>query len=213
MSAADRIAVQDACKMSDGFSSQIFTGVMTVVMGIVTMVRLTRNVPKKLTDSTFYSSPIYCDDDTMSPSRQLQGNALSAADCVSVLKRMAELEERASAFNMKPVAMPPEKEAMLNTALSRVDALEQELMATKKVSTIWKFLRKTTSFVHTFEHIIIRKNQKEKQSGTVKALSQEILDFSLGLKLLRRNFLLILPLNNAHDICDLKTTNPTEAFC
>ncbi|PON99580.1 Cellular retinaldehyde binding/alpha-tocopherol transport [Trema orientale] len=136
LSKADCFAMQDACKMSDGFSSQIFTGVMTVVMGIVTMVRLTRNMPKRLTDSTFYSSPIYCDDDTMFksqvPSHQLQGNALSATDCVSVMKRMAELEEKASAFSMKPVVMPPEKEAMLNTALSRVDALEQELMATKK---------------------------------------------------------------------------------
>lgn len=129
----DFYAMHDACKMPDRFSSQIFSGVMTVVMGIVTMVRLTRNLPKKLTDSTFYSSPIYCDDDSMSGAKmQLQGSAKSGADFVSVMKRMAELEERVTVMSMKQVAMPPEKEAMLNTALSRVDVLEKELMETKK---------------------------------------------------------------------------------
>lgn len=129
----DFYAMHDACKMPDRFSSQIFSGVMTVVMGIVTMVRLTRNLPKKLTDSTFYSSPIYCDDDSMSGAKmQLQRSAKSGADFVSVMKRMAELEERVTVMSMKQVAMPPEKEAMLNTALSRVDVLEKELMETKK---------------------------------------------------------------------------------
>ncbi|GMN29342.1 hypothetical protein TIFTF001_002384 [Ficus carica] len=133
----DFYAMHDACKMPDRCSSQIFSGVMTVVMGIVTMVRLTRNLPKKLTDSTFYSSPIYCDDDSMSGAKmQLQGSAKSGADFVSVMKRMAELEERVTVMSMKQVAMPPEKEAMLNTALSRVDVLEKGLMETKKVTTI-----------------------------------------------------------------------------
>ncbi|KAL5557387.1 hypothetical protein UlMin_039623 [Ulmus minor] len=129
LSKADCLAMHNACKMSDGFSSQIFTGVMTVVMGIMTMVRLTRNMPKKLTDSTFYSSPIYCDD-TMFKTHEAP--AISTVDYMSVMKRMAELEERVSVMSMKPAAIPPEKEAMLNAATSRIDALEQELMATKK---------------------------------------------------------------------------------
>lgn len=129
----DRYTMHDGCKMSDGFSSQIFTGVMTVVMGIVTMVRLTRNMPNKLTDSTFYSSPTYCDDDSMSGAKvHLQRATMSSADLMSVMKRMAELEERVTVMSMKQVTMPPEKEAMLNSALSRVDALEKELMETKK---------------------------------------------------------------------------------
>ncbi|KAF4383290.1 hypothetical protein F8388_009321 [Cannabis sativa] len=113
------ITRQGSSRTSEGLSSHILTGVMTVVMGIVTMVRLTKNMPKKLTDSTFYSSPTYCDDDSQIVSHQLQGNPMSNADCMSVLKRMAELEERAGVLSMKPVTMPPEKEAMLNTALSR----------------------------------------------------------------------------------------------
>lgn len=134
----DRYTMHDGCKMSDGFSSQIFTGVMTVVMGIVTMVRLTRNMPNKLTDSTFYSSPTYCDDDSMSGAKvHLQRATMSSADLMSVMKRMAELEERVTVMSMKQVTMPPEKEAMLNSALSRVDALEKELMETKKVHMLF----------------------------------------------------------------------------
>jgi hypothetical protein len=52
---------------------------------------------------------------------------------MTVLKRMAELEDKVSVLSAKPVSMPPEKEEMLSAALSRVDGLEQELMATKKV--------------------------------------------------------------------------------
>jgi hypothetical protein len=45
---------------------------------------------------------------------------------------MAELEAKMG--NMNPTTcMPPEKEEMLNAAICRADALEQELMATKKV--------------------------------------------------------------------------------
>lgn len=46
---------------------------------------------------------------------------------------MAELEEKVTVLTVKPVAMPAEKEEMLNAAVSRVDVLEQELLATKKV--------------------------------------------------------------------------------
>ena len=49
-----------------------------------------------------------------------------------VMKRMAELEAKLQTMN-KPACMPPEKEEMLNAAISRADALEHELMATKKV--------------------------------------------------------------------------------
>lgn len=48
------------------------------------------------------------------------------------MKRMAELEEKVTVLSVKPV-MPPEKEEMLNNALTRVSTLEQELGATKKV--------------------------------------------------------------------------------
>ncbi|KAG5221718.1 phosphatidylinositol/phosphatidylcholine transfer protein [Salix suchowensis] len=121
----------DACKAPQAISSPLFTGVMALVTGIVTMIKVTRNVPRKLTDATIYSKPDYCDDISVNGQEQ-QSQAISSADYMTVLKRMAELEDKVSVLSAKPVSMPPEKEEMLNAAISRVDALEQELMATKK---------------------------------------------------------------------------------
>jgi hypothetical protein len=52
---------------------------------------------------------------------------------MTVMKRMAELEDKMSNINHQPVLMPPEKEEMLNNTISRADLLEKELLATKKV--------------------------------------------------------------------------------
>lgn len=52
-----------------------------------------------------------------------------------MMKRMAELEERMVTMN-KPASLPPEKEEMLKSAISRADVLEQELNATKKVNIV-----------------------------------------------------------------------------
>lgn len=53
----------------------------------------------------------------------------------SVLKRLAELEEKIDVLQSKPSEMPSEKEELLNAAVRRVDALEAELIVTKKVNT------------------------------------------------------------------------------
>ncbi|OIV97542.1 hypothetical protein TanjilG_12299 [Lupinus angustifolius] len=50
----------------------------------------------------------------------------------SMLKRLDELEEKVSTLQSKPCKMPYEKEELLNAAVCRVDALEAELIATKK---------------------------------------------------------------------------------
>lgn len=52
----------------------------------------------------------------------------------SVLKRLGELEDKVDTLNAKPTKMPYEKEELLNAAVCRVDALEAELIATKKVN-------------------------------------------------------------------------------
>lgn len=111
--------------------SPIFTGVMAFVMGIVTMIKVSRNMPKKMTNATIYSGPV-CSGETKVKDRSSNEYSISRADYMTVIKRMAELEERVKVLSMKPV-MTPEKEEMLNAALSRVDTLEQELMGTKKV--------------------------------------------------------------------------------
>ncbi|XP_004509308.1 phosphatidylinositol/phosphatidylcholine transfer protein SFH12 [Cicer arietinum] len=123
----------DSFKIHEKVNSQIFTGVMAFVMGIVTMVRMTRNMPKKLTDANFYSNSAYsCGDyKGQDPCDQMTNPTISAQEFMTVMKRMAELEDKM--VNMNQITcMPPEKEEMLNAAISRADALEQELMATKK---------------------------------------------------------------------------------
>ncbi|XP_073269426.1 phosphatidylinositol/phosphatidylcholine transfer protein SFH3-like [Primulina huaijiensis] len=132
----DNFPVHDACKPSKGLSNYLFAGVMTLLMGAVTMVRMSRNMPKKLTDATLYSSSM-CDVDTMingsKNACELPGTAISSEDYFMMMKRMSELEERVMVLNKKPAVMPPDKEEMLDNALNRVDTLEQELSATKKV--------------------------------------------------------------------------------
>lgn len=51
----------------------------------------------------------------------------------SVLKRLGELEGKVDMLQSKPSELPCEKEELLNAAVRRVDALEAELIATKKV--------------------------------------------------------------------------------
>ncbi|CAA6671470.1 unnamed protein product [Spirodela intermedia] len=50
----------------------------------------------------------------------------------SVLGRLRDLEEKIVSLQMKPSEMPSEKEELLDAAVRRVDALEAELIATKK---------------------------------------------------------------------------------
>ncbi|XP_057494738.1 phosphatidylinositol/phosphatidylcholine transfer protein SFH3-like [Actinidia eriantha] len=111
----------DACKPSQGISNQIFTGVMTFVMGIVTMVRLSRN----MTSSMYGVDPMTKPHHSPAPT-------ISSTEYLSIMKRMGELEEKVTVLSNKPAVMPPEKEEMLNAALNRIDAMEQELSATKK---------------------------------------------------------------------------------
>nr|GEX12611.1 phosphatidylinositol/phosphatidylcholine transfer protein SFH8-like isoform X2 [Tanacetum cinerariifolium] len=63
----------------------------------------------------------------------------------SVLKRLGELEEKVDTLKDKPSEMPCEKEELLNAAVCRVDALEAELIATKKAKVIG-----STSFAGQF---------------------------------------------------------------
>ncbi|KAL3651883.1 Phosphatidylinositol/phosphatidylcholine transfer protein sfh12 [Castilleja foliolosa] len=121
-------------KTSDGLSNNLLTGVMTLVMSVVTMVRMTRNMPKRLTDAAL-SGSIYGVDALIKgqgSAYSLPAPAISNEDYFIMMKRMNELEEKVSVLIKKPSTMPTEKEEMLNNAVNRVDALEQELLATKK---------------------------------------------------------------------------------
>ncbi|KAH9623185.1 hypothetical protein KSS87_016867 [Heliosperma pusillum] len=91
------------------------------------MIRLTRNMPKKITDATLYTTTAYYDD-----SHKLPGPAISEVEYFSMMKRLGELEGKVTALSTKPATVAPEKEEQLNAALNRVDALEQALFSTQK---------------------------------------------------------------------------------
>ncbi|XP_047321600.1 phosphatidylinositol/phosphatidylcholine transfer protein SFH3-like [Impatiens glandulifera] len=127
----------DHCKPSQGISNHLFNGVLTIVMGFVTMVRLTRNMPRKFMDPALCSGSnmFGMDSNHHNPYRlpaPPNSAIISSDDYFTVLKRMAELEERANVLSNKTASMPVEKEEMLNEALNRVDVLEQQLSSTKK---------------------------------------------------------------------------------
>jgi len=129
---------------SEGFSSHLFSGLMTVVMGVATVIRMTRNMPKKVTDATLYSSSEYYSDNMVkSQMHEFAPAPISSSDYFMMLKRMAELEEKVTVLNMKPAAMPVEKQELLDAAISRVSTLEQELAATKKVSTFVRVAKRS----------------------------------------------------------------------
>lgn len=109
---------------------------MALVMGIVTMIRLTRSMPKKFTDANLYPGPIYCVDAMIQShpyAQQLQGPVVSGTEFLAFMRRMADMEDRVSVLCGKPTTMPADKEDLLNSALARIHNLEQELSATKKV--------------------------------------------------------------------------------
>uniref|UniRef100_A0A7N0T0P3 CRAL-TRIO domain-containing protein n=1 Tax=Kalanchoe fedtschenkoi TaxID=63787 RepID=A0A7N0T0P3_KALFE len=131
------LSMHEAVKggQNQGLSNQIVHGVMTVVMGLVTMIRLTRNMPKKATDATVYSSPVYCIDTMIKGPVQplrLLAPEVSSDDHMTLLKRLAELEDKVSSLLAKPAAMPADKEEILDAAISRIETLELELSAAKK---------------------------------------------------------------------------------
>ncbi|ESQ46058.1 hypothetical protein EUTSA_v10000115mg [Eutrema salsugineum] len=99
-----------------GGEGYLFGGVMSLVMGLMTVVRLTKNMPRKLTEAA----------------EKGQTTMISSQEYMSMVKRMAELEEKCRSLDNQPPAFSPEKEQILTAALSRVDELELQLSETKK---------------------------------------------------------------------------------
>ncbi|XWS40060.1 hypothetical protein CRYUN_Cryun18bG0108100 [Craigia yunnanensis] len=124
--------LKDGGRATEGISTNIFGGIMAFVVGIVTMVRLSRSMPRKLSEATLYGGQVYYANPKITGHAAQLPPPITSADYFSMMKRMAELEDKVSVLIGKPAAMPPEKEDMLNAALSRVCTLEEELSAAKK---------------------------------------------------------------------------------
>ncbi|CAN8328786.1 unnamed protein product [Cochlearia groenlandica] len=109
-------------KDHESFSARVLVIVVAFVMAIVTFFRTVTNriMTKQLPPPAIQS--------------QNEGTtATEDADLLnSVLKKLTELEEKIGTLQSKPSEMPYEKEELLNAAVCRVDALEAELIATKK---------------------------------------------------------------------------------
>ncbi|KAG2400865.1 Phosphatidylinositol/phosphatidylcholine transfer protein [Vigna angularis] len=112
-------------KTSEVHTNHFVGGIMAFIMGIVTMIRMTKNMPRKLNEATLFSNSGYYEGTMM------KAAPFSCIDYMTFMKRMAELEEKVTVLNKRSI-MPPEKEEVLNNALNRVTTLEQDLVATKK---------------------------------------------------------------------------------
>lgn len=136
--AIDCFAVKGGCKNPVGVSNHFLGELMAVVMGIVTMVRLMRNMPRKIKEVTLYSGKEYCIDTMIKGHHvhELPPPSISGTEYMLTMKRMAELEERVNILTMKPSTMPQEKEEMLNAAVNQINTRAQELAATKKLQGI-----------------------------------------------------------------------------
>ncbi|KAJ8630838.1 hypothetical protein MRB53_024161 [Persea americana] len=119
-----------------GNGSQMFGGVMAFVTGVVAILRLARNMPSNINDAALERAASVYGIDTMvngqKQHQQLPFPIISAADFSSAVKRLGQLEEKVRALSVKPAQMPFDKEEKLDGAVSRIEAIETELMGTKK---------------------------------------------------------------------------------
>ncbi|GMH16265.1 hypothetical protein Nepgr_018106 [Nepenthes gracilis] len=124
----------DTKKPSEGIHGCVMLMFMAFFMTLLTIFRsVTDRVTKRL---PFVSSghelipELTLDAAAKEESRP---SALTGADLFSdVVKRLGDLEEKVDTLQSKPSKMPCEKEELLNAAVCRVDALEAELIATKR---------------------------------------------------------------------------------
>lgn len=123
----------------EGIRAQIWVALSVFFLTLLTLFRsvachVTKKLPAITSDdgqSTSEPTLDMINNDCHPPSSSL---AYTEADQLSfMLKKLGELEEKVDTLQSRPSEMPNEKEELLNAAVCRVDALEAELIATKKV--------------------------------------------------------------------------------
>ncbi|KAM7252253.1 hypothetical protein ACFE04_024136 [Oxalis oulophora] len=128
----------DRATSSEGVGSRIW---LTLMAFFVTLVTVFRSLVCHVTDKLPTSSSANIQTASQ-PSADLtqtefhppspQPGFTDAEILSTVVKRLGDLEEKFNTLCAKPSQMPHEKEELLNAAVCRVDALEAELIATKK---------------------------------------------------------------------------------
>ncbi|EPS72283.1 hypothetical protein M569_02474, partial [Genlisea aurea] len=104
-----------------GFGSRILGIMMALFVTLVFFLRSLLQQQEKNEGTTTGSDPPSEIDDQIS--REMFSK---------VMKRLGDVEEKVNALQERPLKMPCEKEELLDAAVYRVDALEAELIATKK---------------------------------------------------------------------------------
>lgn len=130
----------EAAKSPESLHARAIALLMAFVMMVFTLVRaFSSRIAKRSLDKnsevdddySTYSLDYSTTKEEFRPPSPAPG--FTEADVLSsVLKRLAELEEKIDVLQSKPSEMPSEKEELLNAAVRRVDALEAELIVTKK---------------------------------------------------------------------------------
>ncbi|KAL2318783.1 hypothetical protein Fmac_032659 [Flemingia macrophylla] len=120
------------CKYIWAIIVGFFVAIFTIARSLA--LRLTNGMHDTKSDSAKNMTNIAVDSITKEVSRPPSPvPRLTNAELISsALKRLGELEEKVDMLQSKPNVMPCEKEELLNAAVYRVDALEAELIATKK---------------------------------------------------------------------------------
>ncbi|KAK9165457.1 hypothetical protein Scep_000648 [Stephania cephalantha] len=130
-------SLSEVFKVPQGVSKPIFAGMVAFIMGIVTMIRLTRDMPKRLLHANLYSQ---------TNANLYSQTFVSRNEYLSTLKRVAALEEKMTALSMNHVTKSAERETRLNVLESRANAMEQQLKATKKVRLMTRNLKSSSAF-------------------------------------------------------------------
>ncbi|WVZ77973.1 hypothetical protein U9M48_025760 [Paspalum notatum var. saurae] len=126
----------DAYKHGDAGDRQAVSGFMALVMGVVAMFRVGKIAPKRAMDAAMGIATMEAMAKKTRQMQQLGGPdavVVSAAQYQALVKRLDELEGKVAAMAARPPEMPAEQEEVLRAAVTRVEALEAELEATKKL--------------------------------------------------------------------------------
>ncbi|KAG8368209.1 hypothetical protein BUALT_Bualt15G0021400 [Buddleja alternifolia] len=129
----------DPHKAPEGLRARLLATLMTFFMSLFLFFRsISSRVTKKLPDASTQHDQINQEFTfDMIPKEEFRPPSptpsFTEAELLSsVVKRLGELEEKVTTLQEKPSEMPYEKVELLNAAVYRVDALEAELIATKK---------------------------------------------------------------------------------
>ncbi|KAE8730392.1 Phosphatidylinositol/phosphatidylcholine transfer protein SFH6 [Hibiscus syriacus] len=133
------LMLSETPKAREGILARIMLTIMAFLMTLYTLLhsvscRITGKLPDTVSDRCQNVTEHTPDATQQAESRPPSPTPpFSQADLLSsVLKRLGELEEKVDTLQAKPSEMPYEKEELLNAAVCRVDALEAELISTKK---------------------------------------------------------------------------------